>query len=118
MANASTTRAQDRDADLQMLKAEHPLQYVDRLLAPDIHVCCYTAQPDDPWRIYLLDELLENAVRWYHLALSHIGSNRLHDTSMSMHLYNKKLKSTRLLKLLFELASSPSAGTPYLVQTR
>jgi hypothetical protein len=87
--------AQERDADLTALKATYPLhcQYVDRMLAPDINVCCYTAQPADPWRIYLPNELLENAVRWYHLALSHLGSTRVNDT-MSMHFYNPKLKST------------------------
>ena len=85
--------AQGRDADLAASKAEHPLQYVDQLLATDTNICCYTAQPDDPLRIYLPDELLENSIRWYHLALSHVGSNRLFDT-MSMHFYNKKLRST------------------------
>jgi hypothetical protein len=86
-------QAQERDADLTQLKATHPLQYVDRLLAPDVQVCCYEKQPQDSLRIYLPDELLETAVRWYHLALSHIGSNRLYDT-MSMHFYNPKLKAT------------------------
>ena len=62
-------QAQERDAALPALKAKHPLQYVDRLLATDMNICCYTAQPDDPLRIYLPDELLENSVRWFHLAL-------------------------------------------------
>jgi len=82
-------QAQERDANLMQLKARHPLQYVDQLLAPDVHVCCYEKQPQDPLRIYLPDELLVTAVRWYHLALSHIGSNRLYDT-MSMHFFNLK----------------------------
>ena len=85
-------QAQERDAALTALKAKFPLQYVDRLLATDTNVCCHTTKPDDPLRIYLPDELLENSVRWYHLALSHVGSNRLFDT-MSMHFYNKNLNS-------------------------
>jgi transposase InsO family protein len=89
----SIAAAQDRDAELNALKATYPLQYVDRMLAPDVNVCCYSAQPEDFWKVYLPNELLENAVRWYHLALSHLGSTRVYDT-MSMHFYNPKLKFT------------------------
>ena len=85
--------AQIRDADLAAIKANNPLKFTDELLTADINICCYSAQPGDPLRIYIPDELLENSVRWYHLALSHVGSNQLFDT-MSMHFYNRKLKST------------------------
>ena len=85
-------QAQGRDAALNALKAQYPLKYVDHLLALNTNICCYSAKPEDSLRIYLPDELLENSIRWYHLALSHIGSNRLFDT-MSMHFYNPKLKA-------------------------
>jgi hypothetical protein len=38
------------------------------------------------WNVYLPDELLFRAVRWYHLSVSHIGTRRLTDTmSMTSH---------------------------------
>ena len=84
--------AQDRDAELQNLAINQPAKYVRQLLAPGRQVWCYIAQPNVPWKIYLPNELLEPAIRWYHHALSHCGSTRLWQT-MSMHLYNAKLKN-------------------------
>ena len=70
-----------------------PPQYMRRSFSPDLQLVCYSKTPICVWKIVLPDELLESAVRWYHLALSHVRSNRLLDT-MSMHIYNKKLRST------------------------
>jgi hypothetical protein len=42
---------------------------------------------------YLPTELLNSAVQWYHMALSHIRSSRLYDT-MSLHFYHRNLKKT------------------------
>jgi Integrase zinc binding domain len=46
----------------------------------DISIWCYTVSPIQRWKIYLPDALLERAIQWYHLALSHIGTRRLTDT--------------------------------------
>ena len=62
------------------------------MLAPDVQVTCYIPEPNTPWKIYLPEELLGDAIRWYHLALGHIGQNRLYDT-MSLHLYHPNLKN-------------------------
>ena len=70
----------------------HPQRYAQQLLAPGVNVICYMPAPNQPWKIYLPNEVLGNAIRWYHLALSHIGMTRLYDT-MSMHFYNPKLKN-------------------------
>jgi hypothetical protein len=43
-------------------------------------------------KIFLPNELFEPAIRWYHLALGHIGSSCLWDT-MKMHFYNQHLKN-------------------------
>lgn len=86
-------RAQDRDADLQALARQHPEHYVQHLLAPDVNVWCYIREPQVPWKIYLPIELVEPMVRWYHLALGHIGTTRLFDT-MSMHFHNANLNKT------------------------
>ena len=84
--------AQTRDAVLQQLRQKFPQKFVQQLLAPNRRVICYIPQHNQPWKIYLPGELLQHAVRWYHLALGHIGINRLYDT-MSLHLYNPNLKS-------------------------
>jgi len=88
----SIAEAQERDAVLQAAAENDPQRYVRQLLAPDTLVWCYISAPGRPWKIYLPSELLENAINWYHLALSHIGGSRLYDT-MNMHYYNPALKT-------------------------
>ena len=83
--------AQSRDARLEQLRQENAQQFVQQLLAPNTYVWSYIPKPDDPWKIYLPTELLEQTTRWYHLALSHQGQNRLYDT-MAMHLYHPDLR--------------------------
>ena len=78
--------AQTRDAELQQKAVEHPQKYVQQLLAPGTSVYCYIREPHAQWKIYLPQELMENAIRWYHLALGHIGARRLVDT-MQMHFH-------------------------------
>ena len=88
----SISDAQSRDAELQNLAARFPTKYVRQLLAPNTLVFCYIANPNEPWKVYLPNELLERAIRWYHAALSHAGMTRLWKT-MSMYFYNAKLKN-------------------------
>ena len=85
-------QAQIGDARLQQLRQDHPASFADQLLAPDLQVTCYIPAPQQPWKIYLPDSLLENAIRWYHLALGHLGQNRLHD-SMAIHIYHPNLRN-------------------------
>ena len=84
--------AQSRDASLQQLAKDQPKRYAQQLLAPGTMVFCYVPGPDVPWRIYLPQELLDKAIRWYHIALGHIGMNRLYDT-ISMHFFHKDLRN-------------------------
>jgi hypothetical protein len=86
-------QAQAGDAQLPLLRNQQPNKFTEQLLAPNTRVWCYTAEPNKPWRIYLPGAILPNAIRWYHHALSHIGTRRLTDT-MSMMYYNPKLKAT------------------------
>jgi Integrase zinc binding domain len=65
--------------------------FQQQLLAPNTSIWCYTVDPNQRWKIYLPDALLERAIRWYHLALSHIGTRRLTDT-MSQTFYNPQLR--------------------------
>ena len=89
----SIADAQLGDARLQDLRQKQPDSFVDQLLAPNTNVVCYIPQPNAPWKIYLPTQLLRSAINWYHLALGHIGQNRLHD-SMAQHLYHPDLRST------------------------
>ena len=86
------SQAQTQDAELLELAARYPQKYVQQVLAPDTQVYCYISEPNAPWKIYLPNALLENAIQWYHLALSHIGISRVYDT-ITMHFYNAKLKN-------------------------
>jgi hypothetical protein len=86
--------AQARDAELLQFIANEPNKFVPQMLSPNISVYCYVRQPNEPWKIYLPTELLDSAIRWYHLALSHIGSSRLYDTIMSLHFYHRRLINT------------------------
>jgi hypothetical protein len=85
--------AQNRDADLMALAVSNPAHYVLEQFAPETQLLCHRRTPADNWKIVLPDELLMAAIRWYHLALSHIGERRLIDT-MSMHFYHKRLRSS------------------------
>jgi hypothetical protein len=83
---------QNGDARLALLRQQHPEQYVEQLLAPDTHVVCYIPEPNAPWKIYLPTDILDTAVRWYHLALGHIGQNRLYDT-IAVHFFHPDLRN-------------------------
>jgi hypothetical protein len=77
----------DGTPDLMRYKAKYPLQYVGRMLASDVNDCCFGTTRRSLADL-LIERVLENAVRWYKSAPSHIGSTRLNDT-MSMHFYNQ-----------------------------
>ena len=84
--------AQLRDARLQALLIDRPASFANQLLAANLNLSCYIPEPGAPWKIYLPTELLENAIRWYHLALGHLGQSRLYD-SISTHLYHPNMKT-------------------------
>jgi transposase InsO family protein len=83
--------AQMRDAHLIQLAQEQPTRYAQQMLAPDIEVYCYTPQGNGPWKICIPTELLDGIVRWYHLALGHVGISRLYDT-VATHFHHRQLR--------------------------
>jgi Integrase zinc binding domain len=87
---ANIAQAQPGDAQLQLLRAQKPNQYTQKLLAPNLSLWCYQKAQNQPWRIYLPQDMLDSAAMWYHHALSHVGRVRLMDT-MSMTFYNPQL---------------------------
>ena len=86
---ATIAEAQSRDASLQALAQVKPQQFARQLLAPNTNVIC-KIDPNGPWKICLPDETLEATTKWYHLALGHVGMNRLYDT-ISLHFYHRAL---------------------------
>jgi hypothetical protein len=84
--------AQTWDAELQQLAQQEPMKCIRQILAPNVHIWCYINEPNAPWKIFIPNELFELAIRWYHLALGHIGSSHLWDT-MLMHVYNRHLQN-------------------------
>ena len=82
---------QQADVELQQHAARSPDKILQVQMAPNVSIMCYVPEPNAPWKIYLPQQLLTNAVRWYHLSLGHIGSSRLHDT-LRMHFYHPQLK--------------------------
>lgn len=86
----SISEAQVGDARLQALRQRSPESFVDNILGTDTQVVCYIPEQHAPWKIYLPDALLHDAVKWYHLVLGHLGKSRLYDT-MKQHLYHPDL---------------------------
>ena len=84
--------AQVGDARLAALRQQQPQRFAEQLLAPDTSVVCYIPEPGSPWKIYLPSQLLDNAIRWYHLALGHCGQNCVFD-SINIHLYHPDLRN-------------------------
>jgi hypothetical protein len=50
------------DAQLQQLRNRTPANFQQQLLAPNISIWCYTVDPNQHWKIYLPDALLERAI--------------------------------------------------------
>lgn len=84
--------AQMRDARLKMLREKYPQTFINQMLAQDTTITCYIPKPNEPWKIYLPDELLHETVAWYHYVLGHLGQSRLFDT-ISIHLFNSQLRN-------------------------
>jgi RNase H-like domain found in reverse transcriptase len=61
---ANIAQAQPGDAQLQLLRAQKPNQYIQKLLAPNLSLWCYQKAQNQPWCIYLPREMLERAVKW------------------------------------------------------
>jgi Integrase core domain/Integrase zinc binding domain len=87
---ANIAQAQPGDTQLQLLCAQKPNRYICKLLAPNLSLWCYRKAQDQPWRIYLPQDMLERTTNWYHQALSLVGQKRLLDT-MSLTFYNPQL---------------------------
>ena len=65
--------SQAGDARLRVLRQSKPNSFAEQLLAPNVSIVFYIPEPNAPWKIYLPTPLLQDAVRWYHYSLGHIG---------------------------------------------
>jgi hypothetical protein len=71
--------AQSQDAALLQQSQSQPHK-VQRRNYDGTPLLCHISSPGGPWKIYLPINLLQEVVRWYHLALGHCGTSRLADT--------------------------------------
>ena len=83
--------AQLQDAALLEHNRTDPTKVKRQLKAPDTPVYTCAESIGGSWKIYLPTSLLQDAVKWYHLALGHIGTSRLLDT-LKMHFYHPRLQ--------------------------
>jgi RNase H-like domain found in reverse transcriptase len=58
----SIAQAQLGDAQLHQLRNSTPAKFQQQLLTPNISIWCYTVDPNQRWKIYLPDALLEQAI--------------------------------------------------------
>ena len=82
---------QAQDAALVQHAQTSPHKVALDLMAPNVHIYRYQPQPGGQWKIYLPIGILNDTVRWYHLALGHVGIARLVDT-LRMHFYHPRLQ--------------------------
>jgi hypothetical protein len=66
---------QRNDVILQHLRQQKPHMFAQQMVAYDVNLICYIPGPNASWKICLPTGILDQAVRWYHLVLSHIGQN-------------------------------------------
>ena len=90
---ATIAIAQQHEGLLQLCRT-HPEQYKQEPLAhgsPPVVV--YRAYPDAQPRIQIPDSMLDTIVRFYHMAMTHVGATRLYQ-SMAQFWIHKDLKAT------------------------
>ena len=57
------SESQAQDAELRELIAKYPQRYIQQVLAPDTRVYCYIKENNAPWKIYLPNSLLSDAIK-------------------------------------------------------
>ena len=85
-------QAQDQDAVLIQSLASKPTQYGRYQMSPDANLICYLPGPDQPFKICIPDALLNDIIRFYHMALNHVGITRLTST-IATHFYHPGLQA-------------------------
>ena len=87
--------AQINDAALLQSLASKPNQFGRFLMNQEANIICYIPGPNQPFKICIPDAMLDNIIRFYYLALNHIGITRLAIPShfiLIPHIYNQTLK--------------------------
>jgi hypothetical protein len=97
MDYANIAALQGQDAALVQQAQTNPHKVALHLMAPNVHIYRYQSQPGGQWKIYLPTGMLHDTVRWYHLALGHVGTARLADT-LRMHFFIHDCKTLVSLK--------------------
>ena len=86
---------QQQDEQLLALQVKYPEQYmyIYKSLDEDVDdIICYVRpgdNPDEQWRIALLQQMLEKTVKWFHQVMGHPGEKRLHETLQQRYHHSK-----------------------------
>jgi hypothetical protein len=83
--------AQNHDAAIQLSLASRPQSFGTLNMSEGVNIVCYIPGPDQPFKICIPDAMLNDVIRFYHLALNHIGITRLRDT-IALHFYHPRLQ--------------------------
>ncbi|KAL7570422.1 hypothetical protein ACA910_017255 [Epithemia clementina (nom. ined.)] len=92
---ATIYQHQQNDPVLLAHVQAHPNQFTLQpfpMENPQFQIICYQQHPRVPWRIRIPDMLLAHIVNWYHIALNHLGAQRLRET-IAMHASSSRLGS-------------------------
>ena len=79
-----------QDSTLLQQQQNNPDKYPTVTL-DGTELICYVTSKNKPWRIVILNTLLDSIISWYHQILSHIGMTRLYNTILA-HFYYQSLK--------------------------
>jgi hypothetical protein len=89
--NPTIAQAQAGDAQLAQQRQSTPQRFEQRQVTANVSLWYYRPAGDKPWKVYLPEAIIAQSIKWYHLALSHIGAKRLEET-MSMVFYHPNLR--------------------------
>jgi len=84
--------AQTNDRELMSRLVKEPHHYNWLTVAPLLRVVAHVQHPDDNPKICIPDVLLDEYIKFYHLALAHAGMNKVMNT-LAMHFWHADLRS-------------------------
>ena len=85
---------QVQDQWLQEQRNQYPNQYQTELFPTADgaqQLVCYRSKPNDPWKIYVPQQLVPQVTAWYHYTQGHCGADRLYK-SITQHFYIPNFK--------------------------
>jgi transposase InsO family protein len=92
LAFEAIAKAQNEDNNLLQSLASNKTKFGRFQMNDKVNLICYIPDMNQPFKICIPDALVDTIIRFYHLALNHVGRTRLRDT-ISMHFYHPHLQT-------------------------